>query len=353
MYKRGGVWWTHIKLNGKNVQKSLKTSDKGLAKSIEAKIRLGIAEGTYLNKPKGDKFTISSLVSKYLDEHSKPNKGEITYKNDISFSKRIVLYFGKMLINDVKPSHISEFITERRFDGASDILLNHELRLLRHAYNLAIRNWELVDESPFTKIKIPSGDIKRVRYLSEDEEKRLMTSLPEWLKPIVTIAMETGLRLSNITNLQWSQVNIFSKMIILETTKNGEPHSVPMTENVFNTIMALYKKKDGDYVFGYGANGKPFRKEWVSKNFRGICKEAGIKNFRFHDLRHDFCSKLVQKGADLYSVPALAGHKSIRTTQRYAHLSPEKLRSTIQILDSGYKSATVDKTENQQKVVNC
>jgi site-specific recombinase XerD len=69
--------------------------------------------------------------------------------------------------------------------------------------------------------------------------------------------------------------------------------------------------------------------------------EAGIKNFRFHDLRHDFCSKLVQKGADLYSVAGLAGHKDIKTTQRYAHLSPEKLRSTIQKLNSGDNLATL------------
>ena len=64
-------------------------------------------------------------------------------------------------------------------------------------------------------------------------------------------------------------------------------------------------------------------------------QESRIKNFRFHDLRHDFCSKLVQNGTDLYLVGGLVGHKDIKTTQRYAHLSPEKLRSTIQILNSG------------------
>ena len=155
--------------------------------------------------------------------------------------------------------------------------------------------------------------------------------------------------MSNIINLEWSQINIFSKMIILETTKNGQPHSVPMTENVHNILKTLLMDKENGYVFGFGKDGKPLNRSWVGKSFRDACKDAGIKNFRFHDLRHDFCSKLVQNGADLYSVAGLAGHKDIKTTQRYAHLSPEKLRSTIQILNSGDNLATIDENENHQE----
>ena len=180
-----------------------------------------------------------------------------------------------------------------------------------------------------------------------------MNVLPEWLTPIVVIARETGLRLSNVVYLKWRQVNLFSRMIILETTKNGEPHSVPMTDNVLKTLKTLYIDKENDYVFGYGEDGKPYRHWWISKSFRDICRSVGVENFRYHDLRHDFCPKLVQNGADLYSVAGLAGHKDIKTTQRYAHLSPEKLRSTIQILNSGDNLATIDENENHQNVVSC
>ncbi len=180
-----------------------------------------------------------------------------------------------------------------------------------------------------------------------------MNALSEWLKPIVAIARETGLRLSNIINLEWSQVNIFSRMINLERTKNREPHGVPMTDNILNILKTLYMDKENNYLYGYGKDGKPFNRSWVGKSFRDTCRKAGIENFRFHDLRHDFCSKLVQKGADLYLVAALAGHKDIKTTQRYAHLSPEKLRSTIQKLNSGDNMATVDENKKHQDVVSC
>ena len=136
--------------------------------------------------------------------------------------------------------------------------------------------------------------------------------MPEWLKPIVTIARETGLRLSNIVNLRWNQVNIFSKMIILERTKNGEPHSVPMTDNVHKILKTFYMDKENSYVFGFGKDCKPFNRCWVGKSFRDTCREAGIKDFRFHDLRHDVCSRLVQRGADLYSVAGLEGIKILK-----------------------------------------
>lgn len=170
----------------------------------------------------------------------------------------------------------------------------------------------MVRESPFARVKIPSGDVKRVKYLSVDEESRLNEVLPDWLNHIVTIARETGLRLSNIANLQWKQVNFISQMIILETTKNGEPIGIPMTENVLNALNVLNMgtKIDADYIFVNEKTGKPFRRWWISECFRKACKTAEIENFRFHDLRHDFCSKLVQKEADLYYVAGLLGTKT-------------------------------------------
>ena len=348
MFKRSGVWWTCIRYKGKKIQKSLETSDKRLARAIDAKIRAEIVEGKYFEKPKFISFSVEQLVRKYLDEHSKPNKKEETFKTDISCLKKILQHFGKLAISEVKPRHISKFIKIRRADGVSDTMINHELRLLRHAYNLAINSWELIEETPFAKIKIPRGDVRRVRYLSEDEEKRLFAVLSPCLVPIVTIARETGLRLSNIANLTWEQVNFFNRMIIVETTKNGDPVGIPMTEKVNLALRDLNKirRLDSDYIFG--KNGKPFSRWWISKSFKKVCKKAGIENFRFHDLRHDFCSRLVQRGVDLYTVAALAGHRNLKTTQRYAHLSPEKLKSGIEALNFGHNLDTMGSSGKNQ-----
>jgi integrase len=345
MFKRGDVWWTCIKYEGKKIQKSLETSDKKLAKAIEAKVRIEIVEGKYFNKPKGEFVTVDELMTKYLSDHSKPNKAPKTYKCDISFAKKILQYFGEMALIKLSPKHIAAYIKARRKDGVGNVTINHELRLLRHAYNLAVKQWELVDKTPFDNVKIPSGDVKRVRYLSDDEEKRLFEVMPEWLKPIVVIARETGLRRSNIANLRWSQVNLFNKTIIIETTKNGEPIGLPMTDGVYGELKELGKirRLDSDYIFT--KDGIPLGANWISKSFCKVCRKAGIENLRFHDLRHDFCSRLVQRGVDLYTVAALAGHKSIKMTQRYAHLSPEKLRSAVEVLNSDYNLTTVGRKQ--------
>ena len=247
--------------------------------------------------------------------------------------RELLKHFGKKNLTEVSPRHIAAFIKARRKDGVKDITINHELRLLRHAFNLAIRQWELVEETPFAKVTIPRGDVKRVRYLSEDEGKRLYKELPDWLKPIVIIARETGLRLSNIADLKWSQVNLFNKSIIIETTKNGDPLGLPMTDNVYRALKELNKVRrlDSDYIFG--KEGKPFRRWWISKSFKKVCQQAGIENLRFHDLRHDFCSKLVQRGVELYTVAILAGHRDIKTTQRYAHLCPDRLRFAVKVFN--------------------
>ncbi len=341
--RKSGVWWTCIRHNGRKIQKSLETSDRKLAQAIEAKIRADIVEGKFFDKPKGSSLTVKDLINRYLSDHSKPNKAIESYKSDTYRSKVILKHFGKMLISEVAPRHISKFIKARRKDGVSETTIRHELHIMRHSYSLAMKEWELINESPFAKIKLPRGDNKRVRYLSDDEEKMLMQALPEWLKPIVIVAKETGMRLSNVLSLRWKQVNLFQKVVILETTKNKEPLGIPMTDKVFNILKSLSKIRriDSDYIFGYGKDGKPFGRFWVSESFRNARKKAGIEDLRFHDLRHDFCSKLVQRGVDLYSVAGLAGHKDIKTTQRYAHLSPEKLKSAISVLNSDYNLTTL------------
>ena len=95
---------------------------------------------------------------------------------------------------------------------------------------------------------------------SVKEEKRLFANLPDWLRPVVLIARDTGLRLSNIANLRWKKVNLFNKMIIVETTKNGELVGIPMNENVCQVLKNLNRVRRIDSDFIFGKNRKPFRR---------------------------------------------------------------------------------------------
>lgn len=218
------------------------------------------------------------------------------------------------------------------------------MNLLRHAFSLAFKQWDLIKQNPFEKVKLPRGDKKRVRYLAPDEEEALLNALRVdargWLLSVVVIARETGLRLSNICNLTWKQVDFISRSIEIEKTKNGKPVWVPMSSSVHAELVKLGKIRDLKSERVFLVDGRPINRNWVSHVFKKACLLAGVENFRFHDLWHDFCSRLIQKGQSLHVVAELAGHEDISTTQRYAHLSPEMKRKAIET-SFGYNLAIV------------
>ena len=183
-------------------------------------------------------------------------------------------------------------------------------------------------------IKSLKVDDKRVRYLSPEEAQKLKGALPAWLKPIVIVAAQTGLRRGNILALTVQQVSFDRNLITIPRTKNGDPVTIPMTSIVRDTIQSVIKSRKVicPQVF-CDEQGKFFSAHQVSMAFKRACKGAGIEDLRFHDLRHDFASLLVQSGVSLYKVQQLLGHKDQRMTQRYAHLLPENLAEAMMTID--------------------
>jgi len=169
----------------------------------------------------------------------------------------------------------------------------------------------------------------RLRYLDEKEIRRLHDACAEHLKPIVTVALNTGMRKEEILNLRWEDLNFRSRIIYILDTKNNERREIPMNDIVYETLLAVRKISDSPWVF-CKKNGERYGN--VRKAFEGARKRAGIVDFRFHDLRHTFASYLVMAGVDLKTVQELLGHKSFEMTLRYAHLSPEHKKAALDIL---------------------
>lgn len=338
MYLKRGVFYCKLSLPGQKPFYQSLGKDRKLAKAIEAKLRAEIHEGKFFEKKKGEYLTVAGLLDFYHEKHGKGNKGSETYQKDLYLAVALNRMLGKLFLKEVHPFLLEEYISKRRSEGVSDITIHHELNLLRHAFRLAVQKWDLIDTTPFAKVTLPCGDKKRIRYLKPDEEQRLFTTLDhsrsKWLKSVVIVARETGLRLTNVCELTWKQTDLFKRCIEIEKTKNGKPVWIPLSESAYLELAKLSKVRDlkSDRVFK--VNGRPINRNWVSHVFRRVCLQAGIENFRFHDLRHDFCSRLIQAGQPLHVVAELAGHEDISTTQRYAHLSPEMKRKAISSLDA-------------------
>jgi integrase len=214
---------------------------------------------------------------------------------------------------------------------------------LKDCFNIAMKQWEWVDSNPVAKIPMEKEPQGRVRFLNDEEFDRLCDACPEWLRPIVLTARHTGMRKENILSLKWNQVDLFRRVITLEHTKNDERLSIPINDTLMELFKRLSKVRHikSQFVFFHpnakrkSAKGKFNGKRYyeVKSSFQEALKKAGIKDFRFHDLRHCFASDLVQREVDLYVVQKLLGHKSQAMTQRYSHLAPENLRNAVLKLD--------------------
>jgi integrase len=228
---------------------------------------------------------------------------------------------------------IQRYVTERS-GAASAYSVQKELTVLKHLFSLAIE-WEIVSINPAQDVKAPKVPAGRVRYLQPTELKALLEACPEWLRPVVGLAVCTGMRRGEVLGLRWLDVDLANQRIMLPQTKNGEGRIVylnQMAQTVLMSVERAAESKQADKVF---ADAGP---DQVTVAFGRVCRDLGIEDFRFHDLRHTAASWLRMSGADIHTVAQLLGHKDLRMAARYQHLSPAFLAEAVGKLDAVFGS---------------
>jgi integrase len=329
--KSGKVWWVFFSYRGRQYRQSTGATNKKLAESVHAKIKTQIVEGKFLEKSKEQDKTFEQLVDRYSEEVV-PMKSLNTQRDDKSYAKILKLEFKGLFLDEITP----DLISKKKHQWKSNIggrTINRRLSFISAAFTQAIKVWGWCRFNPVSCIK-REKEKKRVKYFPDDEFEKIFEAFVDWVKPIVLVAKNTGLRRNNVVNLRWSQVDLRERFIVLdaEEMKNQQSLGVPLNEVAFNVLKGLAKSKKSLFVF-CKANGNPYTAWGVTRAFKKACIVAEYPDYRFHDLRHDFCSKLVQRGVDLYKVKELAGHKDISSTLRYAHLRRKDLTDSIRVLD--------------------
>src|SRR5262249_33910534 len=149
------------------------------------------------------------------------------------------------------------------------------------------------------------------------------------LRPLIEMAVATGMRLEELLSLRWDQVDLDRKEVRLVITKSKQPRVVPLSARAVAILAAMRRTHQGSpFVFTNPATGTRFKT--IKKAFRTACRRAGVQDFRFHDLRHTFASWAVQSGADLYRLSRILGHTTLQMTSRYAHLATEHLHQVVE-----------------------
>ncbi len=334
LYRRGQVWWMDLTYNSKRIRRSLETSDRRLAERIYAKVITEIIEGKYFERLPGDHKTFREMIERYLREYT-VKKAPGTQGMERALAKRLIEYFGNFALTQITPRLIVGYKGKRIESGASAQTINHELQLMSHAYKMAEREWEWVKDNPVRKVSKERIDNFVERWLTYEEEEKLLDASPEWLKDIIVFALNTGLRQSEILNLKWKDVNLFRKTITILEQKNNSIDTLPLNQKALTILKAKSRVRylKCEYVF-HSKNKTRIDRRNLLRAFYSAVRKSGIEPLRFHDLRHTFSTRLVQSGVDIYTVQKLCRWKNISMAMRYAHHYPESLRSGVEALDS-------------------
>ncbi len=315
-----------VRLKGFPVQTATferKTDAKEWAKKTETDIK----DGKYFKTAEAKKHTLSELIDRYLDYIEKRNpkrhgdvkrllewwKAQIGVYSLSEISKPLIIEQRDLLLNTSGINATSR----------TPATVNRYMSALSHALTVATNEWEWLHEHPMKKISKLPEPRGRVRYLSDDERIKLLDTCKDnaSLYLLIVLALSTGARHGELIKLCWQDVDFKRKVITLHDTKNKERRLLPMVNHAFQ-LMEQHKRNRNvvsELVFPSPNN---YKEPWVSRFvWEKALKDAGIDDFRFHDLRHSAASYLAMNGASLAEIAEVLGHKTLQMVKRYAHLS--------------------------------
>jgi integrase len=311
-------------LDGRRKRETIGPSKK-VAYDVLRKRKIQIIENKFFDIKKHKKIKFDDFANDYIEVYSKHNKKD--WKKDLTRLRPLKPFFAGKYLYMIKPLEVEQY-KAKRIKEVSPATVNRELACLKHMFTMAIQ-WEKAEANPVKKVKLFRENNQRVRYLETEEAERLIKNCQDYTRRIVEIALNTGMRKGEILGLKWKDIDFRRGIIYLLNTKNSERREVPINSIVKQALISQPKHKDSPYVF-CNKNGKPYRD--IRKSFVAALNKSDIISFRFHDLRHTFASHLVMSGVDLNTVRELLGHKSLRMTLRYSHLSPAHKQRAVEVL---------------------
>lgn len=293
-----------------------------------------MVRGVYIDRAGSDRLLLGPALDRYLREVSSTKRATTAYAEGHK-AKALKEHLGSYSLAAITPDLVAQYRDQRLEAGKSNNTVRLELALLSHLFTIAIKEWRVgLFYNPVANVRKPSPGKGRDRRLSKDEEISLFKACDQHSNPmlgwIARIALYTGMRAGEIKSLIRSQVDLDKRTVHLTETKNGSSRTVPLsrqaTEVFFAALSNPVRPLDTDLIF-WGEPGRDgirrsyeFRPAW-SRTLRKV----GIKSLRFHDLRHEAVSRLVEAGLGDQEVSAISGHKSMQMLKRYTHLRAEDL----------------------------
>ena len=273
----------------------------------------------------------------------KADRGEAaTYNEESIYTMWIKPAIGNKAMIEIAPVCLEKIKSTMKKKGKAARSIQYALAIIRQVFNHAKRRDLFTGDNPVKKVKIPSEDNRRTRFLSRDEADALLKQI-KFVSPDVhdqaLLSLHTGMRAGEIFSLTWGAVDLDNGILTLRNTKNKKNRAAYMTPQVKDMLKWRWPANpEPDQLVFPGRNGVKITQ--VSDTFNRAVDKLGLNDgitdprdkVVFHTMRHTFASWLVMNGTDLYVVKELLGHSDFKMTQRYAHLAPDALQAAIKNL---------------------
>ncbi|MFI3221720.1 MAG: site-specific integrase [Methylococcaceae bacterium] len=290
-----------------------------------------IKEGRHFKTTEAKKHSFSDLVDRYIkvelpkynEKEQKERKSKLLWwKNKL----------GVYCLADITPPLIVECRDSLAETRAPATVVRY-LAALSHTFKIAVNEWQWVQENPTRKVTRPTEPDGRVRWLDDNERVKLLEACKEsssdWLYICVILALSTGMRLSELMNLQWQDINLKDNFLILHKTKNGTKRRVPLSGLGLLLLHEHNKIRRIDTPLLFPSISNPQKPIDIRSAFKYAMERADIKDFHWHDLRHSTASYLAMDGASLAEIAEILGHKTLSMVKRYAHLSDGHVSNVV------------------------
>jgi site-specific recombinase XerD len=314
-----GVWWIRYRVRGvlKREKAGSKVDAIKLLMRRKDDLLQGIVKSEAVRQPEIRFETLCEDILVFSrNHHREPYRIQIMVK-------KILPEFGEKLAQAIKPADIDAWLSQNTRTPATS---NRYRSLFSLIFREALHNEKCI-ANPARLVRQRSENNGRIRFLTETEETRLRDAVrslfPEH-EAELTISLNTGMRLSEQYTLIWKDIDFKRREINLDRTKNGSPRMIPMNDAVMEAMASFASRSPST---------SPEARVFAIKNpnvwFKPAIAQAKIEDYRWHDNRHTFCSRLAMRGHNLTVIQQLAGHKTIEMSARYAHLGEKSLHAAV------------------------
>jgi integrase len=322
IYRRGKRYWARAQRKGREYRRSLATTNRAVA---ERRFREWLEELdaiAYGDKPRR---TWEEASERFIREHLPTIKRSAAVRYGVSLKHLDEHFAGKML-HQITSAGMSEFEAKRRAQGVSTSTIRRDLACLSSLLTSA-QDWEWIEINPVpdflrrrAKRGLKEGEA-RTRYLTEEEERRLLKSASPAVRWAMTLAIDTGLRREELFGLAWAQVDMLRGLIdTTRRTKSGRSRKVPIPPRSAQILAHVPRNLESPHVLVNPDTGERYVQ--MNKGLKAACRRAGLKDVQWHDLRRTAgCRWLQRDGKSMEEVSLLLGHSSVLVTEKsYAFL---------------------------------